>query len=338
MVGQWLNIFEGTPGWAASGDSPSAPRVSDQITSGLDRLTTEYLGASKTGFAIAGLGCAAALGTYAMWETTKGVGSYFLAGPLHLGTNIKKYGSWAVVTGANTGIGRVYALELALKGYNIVLVARNREKLEVTAKEIQDVHRVQTRIIVIDLSDAHVDNYLPVQAQLQGLDIGILVNNAGIGPSDPMVEFLSNPTDAQGCIDQINVNVSGYVMMTRIVLPAMVVKKNGLIINISSVNGDIASPKAALYSATKGFSAFFSQALHDEYKDKGITVQCVMPGPVLTKMVQTSEKEVFTCVKTEDYVPAALAQVGLRSVTYGHWKHALHMKKKKLKIFFQSLL
>jgi len=333
MVMQWLNILEGTPGADRVGVEAAEP-----INAAMDRLTTEYLGAGKNTFAILGVGCAAALGSMALWETSKGIVSYWLARPLRLGANLKKYGTWAVVTGANTGIGRVYAMELALKGYNIVLIARSQEKLQVTEKEIQDIHKVETRIILIDMADAKLDNYLHVQAQLQGLDIGILVNDAGIGPSDPMTEFLSNPPDAQGCIDQINVNVSGYVMMTRIVLPGMVQKKKGLIINISSVNGDIAVPKAAVYSGTKGFVTFFSQALHDEYKSKGITVQCVMPGSVLTKMVQTESKDAFLCVMPEDYVPAALAQVGLRHVTYGHWKHALHMKKKKIKIFLESLV
>lgn len=338
MVMQWLNIFEGTPGAWTTGNGASADGVTGSVTAAVDRWTTEYLGAGKTTFAALGVATAAVAGSLALWEMGKGVASYWLAGPLHLGVNLKKYGTWAVVTGANTGIGRVYALELALKGYNIVLVARNQQKLEVTAKEIEDIHKVETKIIVIDLSDAKLDNYLHVQAQLQGLDIGILVNAAGIGPSDPMQEFLSNPPDAQACIDQVNVNVSGYVMMTRIVLPSMVVAKKGIIINISSVIGDIFVPKAALYSATKGFVTFFSQALNDEYKDKGIIVQCVMPGTVLTKMAQTASKENFLCVMPEDYVPAALAQVGLRSVTYGHWKHGLHMKKKKVKIFLESLL
>ncbi|OQV25421.1 putative Very-long-chain 3-oxoacyl-CoA reductase [Hypsibius exemplaris] len=338
MVGQWLNIFAETPGASTVGDGASTEGLSSQITATVERLTTEYLGSAKTTFAALGVAAAAVAGSMVVWEVSKGIASYCLAGPLHLGVNLKGYGTWAVVTGANTGIGRVYALELALKGFNIVLVARNQQKLEVTAKEIEDIHKVETKIIVVDLADATLENYLHVQAQLQGLDIGILVNDAAIGPSDPMTEFLSNPPDAQTCIDQINVNVSGYVMMTRIILPSMVVAKKGIIINISSVNGDIATPKAALYSATKGFVAFFSQALRDEYMGKGIIVQCVLPGTVLTKMAQTASKENFLCVMPEEYVSPALAQVGLRSYTYGHWKHGLHMKKKKVLIYLKSLL
>ncbi|XP_055346655.1 very-long-chain 3-oxoacyl-CoA reductase-like [Paramacrobiotus metropolitanus] len=338
MVMQWLNIFEGTPG--ALGDSGEAATTSvlTRVTGTVDRLTTEYLGAAKPYFVAFGVGTAAVMGACATWELSKGLFSYVLAKPLHLGKDLKKFGTWAVVTGANTGIGRVYALELALRGFNIVLVARNEEKLEVTAKEIRDIHGVFTKIVVVDFEDAGLDNYLRVQAQLQGLDIGVLVNNAGLGPEDPMTEFLDNPPDAEKCIAMINVNISGVVMMTRIILPSMVQTKKGCIINISSVNGDIPAPKSALYSGTKAFVDFFSRALTEEYKSKGIIVQCVMPGAVMTKMVQNKDKDSFFCVNPEDFVPSALAQVGLRSQTYGHWKHALHMKRKKVRTWLSSLL
>ncbi|GAV02046.1 hypothetical protein RvY_12659 [Ramazzottius varieornatus] len=344
MVMQWLNIMEGTPGASNVSDDASSTVVgftgtlAERITASIDKITTEYLGAAKPHFVAVGVTMAALAGSYALWEIGKGVVSYWLAGPLRLGANIKKYGLWAVVTGANTGIGRVYCLELAAKGYNIVLVSRNQEKLEVTAREVQDVHHVEARVIQVDFATGRLQDYLHVQAQLQGLDIGVLVNNAGIGPEDPATPFLDNPPDAQSCLDQINVNCASYTMMTRMILPQMVVNRRGIIINISSIAGDDYTPNMAMYSATKAFSNFFSQALAQEYKSKGIIVQSVMPGPVMTKMVQEKDKKGLAIVTPEDFVPPALAQVGLRNATYGHWKHALYMKRRKMGNWFMSLL
>lgn len=342
---QWLNIMEGTPDAinastekAGSSLKMFSGNLAERITASIDKITTEYLGAAKPHFVAVGVTMAALVGSYALWEIGKGVVSYWLAGPLHLGANIKKYGTWAVVTGANTGIGRAYCLELASKGYNIVLVSRNQEKLEVTAAEVHDIHHVETRVIQVDFATGRLEDYLHVQAQLQGLDIGVLVNNAGIGPEDPALPFLDNPPDAQKCLDQINVNCASYTMMTRIILPQMVVNRKGVVINISSVAGDDYTPNMALYSATKSFSNFFSQALAQEYKSKGIIVQSVMPGPVMTKMVMEKHKQGFAIVNPEDFVPPALAQVGLRNVTYGHWKHALFMKRKKVGTWLKSLL
>jgi len=118
-------------------------------------------------------------------------------------------------------------------------------------------------------------------------------------------------------------------MMTRLILPGMVTRGRGIIICISSVNGDIPTPKAALYSGTKRFVDFFAVALNEEYRDKGIVVQSVLPGAVDTKMAQEEHRNTFWCVKPEEYVPLAIAQLGVRYRTYGHWKHALQMKLRK---------
>ncbi|XP_055342485.1 very-long-chain 3-oxoacyl-CoA reductase-A-like [Paramacrobiotus metropolitanus] len=278
---------------------------------------------------LAALGALSAgvVGVTAAYQLAKGITSYCLAAPLALGINVREYGEWAVVTGANAGIGKVFCLELARRGLNVVLIGRNEEKLQVAARDVELTHRVKTKVIVADLSTTNLAVYTDIQQQLTALKIAILVNNVGQGGDD--APFLENPPDSQGCLDLINTNTTAYVMMTRLILPGMLTRGRGIVVFLSSVRGDVPTPKSAVYSATKAFDQFFACALHEEYKERGIVVQCVMPGAVQTKMVQEDEKEGFWCVKPEIFVPSCIAQLGVRTRTYGHWKHALHIKIRK---------
>uniref|UniRef100_A0A3P9J3Z5 Hydroxysteroid (20-beta) dehydrogenase 2 n=1 Tax=Oryzias latipes TaxID=8090 RepID=A0A3P9J3Z5_ORYLA len=235
--------------------------------------------------------------------------------------NLKKYGTWAVVTGATSGIGKAYATELARRGLDVILIGRSDDKLQMVAKEIEKEFGQKTRTIRVDFTDG-CSIYSTIAKELQDLEIGILVNNVGMTCTDHFAYFLEIPDIEQKITQIIECNILSVPQMTRLVLPGMVERGTGLIINISSEIGARPQPLLALYSATKVFVTYFSQCLHAEYKSKGITVQCVAPLMVSTNM--THNMKVNSLVKSASgFVCEALNTVGFSSYTSGCLSHAL---------------
>ncbi|XP_020904235.1 inactive hydroxysteroid dehydrogenase-like protein 1 isoform X1 [Exaiptasia diaphana] len=232
--------------------------------------------------------------------------------------DLKAFGSWAVVTGCTDGIGKSYAKQLAKQGLNIVLMSRNLEKLKKVEEEIRSEYNVETRIIVIDFSGGQ-EIYQDIGDKLKDLEIGILVNNVGIGIGKNDF-FLTYPMKAFN--EQINANDLSTVMITYIVLPIMVARKRGLIINISSILALAPSPFNATYPATKAFMDVFGQCISAEYSDKGIQVQNVTPGYVSTKLTNYMEKN-WLVPSPDRFVHQALGTVGKEKKTMGYWSHSL---------------
>ncbi|XP_041656520.1 hydroxysteroid (20-beta) dehydrogenase 2 [Cheilinus undulatus] len=235
--------------------------------------------------------------------------------------DLRKFGQWAVVTGATSGIGKAYASELAQRGLDVVLVSRSADKLQATAKEIEESYGRKTRTIQVDFTDGH-SIYPTIAKELQGLEIGILVNNVGMMYSDSVDYFLDVPDAEQRITEVINCNVLSVPHMTRLVLPDMIERGKGLIINISSLVGSRPHPLVALYSSSKSFVSFFSQCLHAEYQSKGITVQCVAPFMVSSNMTKHVENS-FAVMPAPVFARRALNTVGLSSYTTGCLFHTL---------------
>ncbi|XP_048727483.2 very-long-chain 3-oxoacyl-CoA reductase-like [Ostrea edulis] len=235
-------------------------------------------------------------------------------------TNFKKLGSWAVVTGSTDGIGKAYAKELAKKGVNIVLISRSEAKLQEVSNEIEKESNVQTRIIVADFSKG-LEMYDSIRNQLAGLEIGTLVNNVGMSYSFPNY-LLDIPDREEFFMRMININVTSVTMMTSIVMPGMVERRRGAVINLSSAAGLSPSPLLTVYSACKAYVTFFSQCIQTEYGPKGINCQCVMPFFVATKMSKIRKPSVYA-PSPSTYVKATLNSVGVSSVTHGYWAHRL---------------
>ncbi|KAM9312172.1 uncharacterized protein PAF06_010089 [Gastrophryne carolinensis] len=237
-------------------------------------------------------------------------------------TDLKNYKGWAVVTGATDGIGKGYARELARRGLDVVLISRTLEKLQKVAREIEKESGRKVKIIQADFTRGS-EIYPNIEQGLAGLDIGILVNNVGMVHQFIPAPFLDAPGDLNKTItNMLNCNVQSMLQMTRIVLPRMVQRKKGLIINISSEAGVRPLPNHCLYSATKVFMDYFSRSLNIEYSSKGITVQSVMPLLVATNMTQSVKPNLF--MKTaDDYAREALNTVGLTHRTSGCLSHSI---------------
>lgn len=228
-------------------------------------------------------------------------------------------GEWAVVTGSTDGIGKAYAEELAKCGMKVVLVSRSQDKLNQVSSEIREKFKVETRTIAVDF--ASEDIYDKIQASLAGLKIGVLVNNVGMSYEYP--EYFLEVPDLDNTIKKlININVLSVCKMTRLVLPGMVERSKGAILNISSASGMVPVPLLTIYSATKAFVDFFSQCLHEEYKSKGIFVQSVLPFFVATKLAKI-RKPTLKTPSSETYVKSAMKTVGLKSRTNGYPVHSL---------------
>jgi short-subunit dehydrogenase len=188
----------------------------------------------------------------------------------------------AVVTGASTGIGAIYADRLARQGYDLVIVARNRTKLDALASQIAQGTGRTVRVLAADLSDkadlACVETLLRTDAS-----VTLLVNNAGVGATAKLLEADVDKMDAL-----IGLNVTALVRLTYAAAPGFVARGGGTIINISSIVAVAPEMMNGVYGGSKAFVLAFSQSLRHELSDKGVRVQAVLPGATATDLWELS--------------------------------------------------
>ncbi|KAI8813774.1 hypothetical protein BJ742DRAFT_379077 [Cladochytrium replicatum] len=242
--------------------------------------------------------------------------------PLNLIQYGAKKGSWAVVTGASDGIGKEFALQLAQAGFNVALLARTSSKLELVAGEIavQNSNKVRTEVIPFDFAKSTASDYASLATRLTSLgDIGVLVNNVGVSHEFP-VPFIEESAERTETI--VNVNILAQLRITRIVLPGMIARKSGLILNLSSFAGKFPSALLSVYSASKAFLANWSECLGIELKGTGVHVECLNTFFVQTAMSKIRKTSIST-PSAKDYVKTALSNSGKALVSTPYWSHAI---------------
>ena len=187
-------------------------------------------------------------------------------------------GKTAVVTGASSGIGVEYARELARRGANLVLVARRKDALDELGAELSKAHGVKVKTIALDLSSAISGSKLMAELKKLKVETDILINNAGVGTSGRFAL-----EDRDKVKDEITLNVLTLVDITQAVLPGMLKRDSGAIVNIASTAAFQPVPGMAVYAATKAFVLSFTSAVWGETKDTGVRVLAVCPGATATE-------------------------------------------------------
>ncbi|CAI2373623.1 unnamed protein product [Moneuplotes crassus] len=273
-----------------------------------------------------GIICLSALGLYFLSkksiETFKIVNQYLFAKELNLYQRYK--GGSALITGSTSGLGKEYAMQFAKRGFNIVQVARNDEKLENTKNEILEANsKIKVHNIQFDFDQPYTEEaYSGLKSELENLDdVSVLVNNVGAmspGKFDSMDLIQANTMIQVNCIPQL--------FFTRTLLPKMIQRANSdkrcAILNLSSVATDTKAPSMGVYSATKVYNKNLSDVLDKEVNDKNIDVLCVQPGPTVSNMI----KVLGPCIiYPKDHVSSVLSHLGQYRSTYGHYKHMVYI-------------
>jgi len=189
----------------------------------------------------------------------------------------------ALITGASFGIGMEFARVFAREGYNLVLAARSADRLRQLASELEKAHGVHSLILATDLTEPGAPAYVLDQTTRAGIQVDVLVNNAGFGQYGLFAE-----NDLGGCLRQIQLNVTTLTHLTRLYLPGMIdrakiQRKSGGILNVASTAAFQPGPLMAVYFATKAYVLHFSEALANELHGTGVTVTCLCPGATATE-------------------------------------------------------
>jgi len=193
----------------------------------------------------------------------------------------KRYGPWAVITGASSGIGAEFARRVAERGIHVVLVARRRERLEELASTIEDLYRVQARVAPVDLASR--DAVEALQPALADIEVGLLIHCAGFGSSGPFLDMDPGIQESM-----INLNCRTLVLLTHEIAQGMRERGRGAVICVSSVNGFCAARGMAGYNATKAFDLLFAEGLAEELRPYGVDVQALCPGGTITEFQQVA--------------------------------------------------
>ena len=241
--------------------------------------------------------------------------------------------SYALVTGASSGIGYQYARILAEKGYNLLIISNEADALEEKKQQLEQDYKVEVKSLVCDLGVQHAAKELYDWCKTQQLEIEVLINNAGVYHDR---DFLADSVAFNEMI--LNLHVTTPSMLIYYFAQDMVERHKGYILNMSSVTSEIAVQRLATYSATKSYLKNFSRSVHIELYHKGVYVTAVRPGAVNTGLYNISNGAtkagmIIGYITT----PERLARRGIRAlfnkraqVTPGFWNHIL--------IFLVSLL
>lgn len=222
-----------------------------------------------------------------------------------------KNGQTALITGASSGIGYEFAKIFAREGYDLVLVARNEPALQKLADELKQKYGTTVKVIAKDLSQP--DASTAVVDEIAGLNIDILVNNAGFADYGLFAE-----SDLSKQLEMMQLNMVTLTHLTRLLLPAMLQRKSGKILNLASTAAFQPGPLMSVYYATKAYVLSFSEALANEVKSGGVTVTALCPGATESGFQQRAAMEDSKLIKGRKMPTSAqVAEAGYKALMQG---------------------
>ena len=233
----------------------------------------------------------------------------------------EKYGPWALVTGASSGLGAEFVTQLAARGLNVVLVARREQQMATLADGVRRNHGVKTRIVPADLTGSDACSH--VGDQTSDLEIGLLVNNAGFGLSGAYADL-----DPDRMVNMTVLNCVVPVLLTNHYLPLMLDRGHGGLIFLASTAAYQATPYLGVYGATKAFNLLMGESLWEEYRTRGIDSLALSPG--FTKTEFTSVARMTDASGLREAAPGAVVALALNklgrkpSVIHGHVNRLLN--------------
>jgi short-subunit dehydrogenase len=225
----------------------------------------------------------------------------------------QKQQTTALITGGSTGIGLDLAREFAAHGHNLVVVARNRDRLDQAAGALEGKYGVKVTAIPSDLSVDGSAQRLYDAVVGEAIQVDYLVNNAGFGLGGEFAD-----TDLERELDMIQLNVAAVVHMTKLFMQPMLRRKKGRIMNVASTAAFQPGPLMSVYYASKAFVLSFSEAIAEELRDTGVTMTCLCPGPTETEFAEVAgirSTRLFTQMGVKD--SAAVARAGYRAMMRG---------------------
>jgi short-subunit dehydrogenase len=221
-------------------------------------------------------------------------------------------GKTALVTGASSGLGAELAWLFAADGHDVVLVARRRDKLEELAAGIEKKRGVRTVVLAQDLTDPGAPERIAGELGKRQLDVEFLVNNAGFGTTGAFADL-----DPRRELEMVQVNVAALVQLTRLLLPGMVARRSGRILNIGSTAGFAPGPFMAGYYASKAFVNSFTEALGYELHGTGVTATVSCPGATATEFAAVAGNDKSRLFQMGTMSAPAVAQHAYRAMMQG---------------------
>ncbi|MGB2884053.1 MAG: SDR family oxidoreductase [Dehalococcoidia bacterium] len=219
---------------------------------------------------------------------------------------------YALVTGASSGIGYELAKVLAKDGKNLVIVARSQDKLEELKTEIESKYGTSVRVLPKDLSNPNAPQEIFSELEKDGVNVDVLVNNAGYG-----VYGMFSETDLREELAMIQVNATSLIHLTKLFLKQMLENKSGWILNVASLCSFLSSPLESVYCASKSLVLHFSEALANELQGTGVTVTCLCPGLAKTEFHKRAHMENTKVAKRKMMDAAAVAEAGYKALKKG---------------------
>jgi len=216
---------------------------------------------------------------------------------------LEKYGPWALVTGASSGIGAEFARQLAARGFHLVIVARRRQRLDEVAARLVREYGVRVEIVAVDL--AAPDFMERIHLVTERIEVGLVVNNAGFGVAG---HFLDNSLERE--LELLEVNCRAPLVLSHVFGRKMLERRRGGIVFVSSVVGFVGTPFMSHYSASKGYGLLLGEGLGFELQRFGVDVLVLCPGGTETEFQAVAGVRPISSMRVEPVVSQALAALG----------------------------